>query len=256
MKTKIITLVGVVLVGIGLAGCGCGCVENKGGEASVMTQEAIGNEEPSAYMTFTQERFDALRGNKFFVVFFYADWCGTCRTWDKSMRSFAAELPSDAMVLKANYDTDTELVKALHVKSQSTAVLFDAKGEILNAVMDPSMDDIAEFFTMEADNTFAMEKYQSYSSEARTALSGQKHILFFYADWCSTCRKWQKNVQANWGTLPESTRILRVNYDTEMELKKEFGIKMQSTAVFINEDGSLAETHADPSLKVVQSFFQ
>ncbi len=256
MKTKIITFFGVAIVGIGLVGCDCGCSKhNESDTTSMMTQEAIQDEEQSSYMSFTQERFDTLRGEKKFVVFFHADWCGTCRKWDEHMREIAADLPADAMVLKADYDTNKDLVKALHVKSQSSAVFFNADGEILDTLMDPSMEEVQKFFTQEKGDMFSDEKFQAYTSESRAALSGQKNILFFYADWCGTCRKWQKNILTNIDTLPEGTRILRANYDTDLELKKEFGIKMQSVAAFINEDGSLFKTHADPSLEMVKEFF-
>ncbi len=146
MKTKIITLLGVVLIGIGLAGCSCDCFRDKGKDAPAMTQEAIQNEEASSYMTFTQERFDALRGTQKFVVFFYADWCGTCRKWDKNMRKTEGSLPADAMVLKIDYDTEKDLTKELQVTSQSTAVFFNEKGEVVETVMDPSMETIQNFF--------------------------------------------------------------------------------------------------------------
>lgn len=83
----------------------------------------------------------------------------------------------------------------------------------------------------------------------------EKHIIFFYADWCPTCVKWEGEVKNRMEDLAANAIILKANYDTETELKAQYEITQQSTAVFINADGSVAKTEADPSIESLNAFF-
>ncbi|MBT4916808.1 hypothetical protein HON58_00025 [Candidatus Peregrinibacteria bacterium] len=48
-------------------------------------------------------------------------------------------------------------------------------------------------------------------------------------------------------TFPKGTKILKVNYDTETELKATYGITTQSIVVIVDAEGNAAETLAAPS---------
>lgn len=260
MKTKLLTLLAVATIAIGLTGCNSDCDCKKDSMKKMENRQKenpteMPSNESTQYKLFSQSEFDKIRGNKKLVIFFHADWCETCAKWDKKMQETTKNLPSDAIVLKANYDTEKQLVKDLHVKSQSSAVFFDEKGEIIDTLMAPDMETITSFFSTETMDITKDEKFQLFSKESREMMVGKKYIIFFYADWCGTCRKWQKNVLANLDELPSDTRILKANYDSNTELKKEFKITMQSTAAFVNEDGTF-EIKADPSLEELTSFFR
>lgn len=98
------------------------------------------------YTEYSASKFEALKGKQKFMVFFYADWCGTCRAWEAKFKANLKTLPADTIVLKANFDKDKDLVKALGVKSQSTGVFFDASGAISATIIDPKMEKLIEFF--------------------------------------------------------------------------------------------------------------
>ncbi|NJP04048.1 hypothetical protein HC823_02220 [Candidatus Gracilibacteria bacterium] len=99
--------------------------------------------------------------------------------------------------------------------------------------------------------------YQSYTAEKLAALKGtQKWVLFFHADWCPTCRAWEKKVLSPDQMFPEGTVILKVNYDTEKDLVKEYGIKTQSSVVFLDADGEVVETTINPEIEKVVEYFQ
>ncbi len=219
----------------------------------IVAEKPVENKSFAAYTDYSESEFDTLRGNERFVAFFYADWCPTCRNWEKKLMDKKDQLPENAKILKVNYDEETQLAKDLHIKKQSTAVLFNSKGEIVDAIMDPSIDDISKFFTMDENDIFSAtgKIYQDYSADK---VSG-KTILFFHADWCSTCRKWEKTLQTNIETVSPNANILKVNYDQENDLRKQYGITKQSQAVFLNADGSVAKTEGDPSIKSINAFF-
>ncbi len=82
--------------------------------------------------------------------------------------------------------------------------------------------------------------YIDYSPELLTAslASWQTVILFFAAPWCPSCRSLDTTIQANLGSIPVDSVILRVNYDNSTELKRQYGVVTQHTTVVLNLDGS------------------
>jgi len=80
-------------------------------------------------------------------------------------------------------------------------------------------------------------EYANYSTEkVQEALAqGQTTILFFHAAWCPTCRAAEEEFIDN-NTLPENITILKLDYDTEKELKQKYGITYQHSFVQIDEN--------------------
>lgn len=62
------------------------------------------------------------------VIFFYAAWCPTCRPADAEFKSRVNEIPSDVVLLRANYDTESALKKQYGITYQHTFVLVDESG--------------------------------------------------------------------------------------------------------------------------------
>lgn len=60
-------------------------------------------------------------------------------------------------------------------------------------------------------------------------------ILFFYASWCPECRAFEQAI--NNGDIPVGVQILRVNYDTDSDLKTQHQVTLQSTFVRVDADG-------------------
>lgn len=81
--------------------------------------------------------------------------------------------------------------------------------------------------------------FEEYSEAKFAELKGSQPVaLFFHANWCSTCKGIEKDLNANLNSIPKEATILQVNYDTETALKKEYGITMQSIIVFLNANGT------------------
>ena len=93
-------------------------------------------------------------------------------------------------------------------------------------------------------------KYQAYSAEKFSELRGnQAFVLFFHADWCPVCRRWEAKVKESGAQLPPETLILKADYDTENALKKEFMIRMQSVVVFFDATGQVVKKEVSPSME-------
>ena len=95
----------------------------------------------------------------------------------------------------------------------------------------------------------------SYTAYQADEALGQKHILFFHAPWCPTCAKWEAMLEENMGELRDNVVIYKTDYDTSDDLKAQYEITQQSTAVFVNADGSAAKQEADPSIESMNAFF-
>lgn len=86
-------------------------------------------------------------------------------------------------------------------------------------------------------------RYVEYSKEALENASKNKRVLFFYANWCPTCRPADENFKENSLKLPEDLTLIRVNYndsDTDQEekdLAKKYNVTYQHTFVQIDENG-------------------
>ncbi len=88
------------------------------------------------------------------------------------------------------------------------------------------------------------QKYQEYSAANLENAKDKKRILFFYANWCPTCRPVDSDIKANLSKIPDDVSIIRVNYNddqtdsAEKELAKTYGITYQHTFVRIDSVGN------------------
>ncbi len=91
--------------------------------------------------------------------------------------------------------------------------------------------------------TATMEKsYVEYNKVAFDKAVAKKRVLFFAASWCPTCRSADKDFNANLKSIPDSVVIFKTDYDTELDLKKTYGITHQHTFVYVDKSGKALKT--------------
>jgi thioredoxin 1 len=95
--------------------------------------------------------------------------------------------------------------------------------------------------TSMADKNDVMMKgsYEAYSPEKLARAETGDVVLFFHASWCPSCRALNSDIEANMNSIPEGVSILKVDYDKETELKREYGVTYQHTLVQVDKDGNL-----------------
>lgn len=71
-------------------------------------------------------------GNQKAVIFFHASWCPTCKAASEDFQANIDKIPGDVTILKADYDTETELKKKYGVVMQDTFVQVDSTGKELS----------------------------------------------------------------------------------------------------------------------------
>lgn len=86
-------------------------------------------------------------------------------------------------------------------------------------------------------NIETIQPYAHYS-DARFANAKQEFIvLFFHANWCASCKAFEQNILSE--TIPENIQILKVDFDTNSQLRKKYNVLSQTTFVLVDNDGEL-----------------
>ena len=122
-----------------------------------------------------------------------------------------------------------------------------------DVMMDENMDESPEMEddkTMQDDDTNEMAdedgmmksgSYEAYAPEKLVRAETGDVVLFFHASWCPSCRGLNADIEKNLEAIPSEVSILKIDYDTESELKKKYGVTYQHTLVQVDADGNLVK---------------
>jgi thioredoxin 1 len=104
-------------------------------------------------LTFAAEKFEKsvfdklIADGKPVVVDFYAPWCPTCKTQEVILKELAADPTlKSIVVLRADYDYDSEAKRALRVNRQSTFVVFKGGKEVARSTGQTNRQRIVDLF--------------------------------------------------------------------------------------------------------------
>lgn len=96
-----------------------------------------------------------------------------------------------------------------------------------------------EGMTEKDDTMMHKGSYEAYAPEKLAMAETGDVVLFFHASWCPSCRGLSADIEKNLAAIPSGVSILKVDYDTETELKKKYSITSQHTLVQVAADGTL-----------------
>lgn len=80
---------------------------------------------------------------------------------------------------------------------------------------------------------------------AREQAAGNAVALHFHADWCSTCKAQEKVFNGWRGDAAVPGRLLVVDYDNARELRRQLGVRMQSTLIVFKGSKEVARLAGD-----------
>jgi len=80
--------------------------------------------------------------------------------------------------------------------------------------------------------------YLDYDESLLTRAKDGNVVLFFHANWCSSCKALDSGLKNDLENFPEDLTILKLNYDKESELKKKYGVVIQHTLVQVDSEGN------------------
>lgn len=95
---------------------------------------------------FSEQTFAAAqKDGKRILVDVWASWCPTCKAQGPLLKSQLAKPENqDVVLLRVNFDTQLDVLKALRVQQQSTLIMFKGDKETSRTVGDTSDDGIAQ----------------------------------------------------------------------------------------------------------------
>ncbi len=79
--------------------------------------------------------------------------------------------------------------------------------------------------------------YRDYGPDLVADPAYDTTVLFFHASWCPECRAFDESIRS--GAIPDGVQILKVDYDSETDLKQRYGVTLQSTFVKVDADGAM-----------------
>lgn len=92
--------------------------------------------------------------------------------------------------------------------------------------------------------------YEDYQGAPQAFAAGDV-VLFFNATWCPTCQEAVKNLES--ADFPDGLTVVSVDYDSNLDLRKEYGVTTQHTFVQINPDGeALAKFTGSTTIAQIQ----
>ena len=72
--------------------------------------------------------------------------------------------------------------------------------------------------------------------EQSAARAGTKVVYFFHASWCPTCRATEQALARD--GVPAGLTVVRVDYDEETDLRRQYGVTTQHTFVQVDPSGA------------------
>lgn len=107
-----------------------------------------------------------------------------------------------------------------------------SESAIGEAAVPGSSIEVAEMSTP-SNSYITLEQYEAN----KAAYSAEKVVLFFNAQWCSTCKSARTNFEANLADFPDDLTIVLVDYVTALDLRKTYGVTLQHTFVQVDVNG-------------------
>ena len=99
-----------------------------------------------------------------------------------------------------------------------------------------------------ADST-AAGAYLDYTDGVIEETAGPK-ALFFHATWCPQCRTLDDALLSE--GAPAGLTVFKVDFDDRVDLRQQYGVTLQTTIVFVDDDGDAVSSvvlYDDPSVE-------
>lgn len=134
------------------------------------------------------------------------------------------------------------------------SILTVAAGLSLGASQEGRMDHMGQMNHMNDFKSFTPEAFKAALAEGKTAL------LFFHAPWCPVCKAQEPKVKAHLNGAHKNVVAFKVDYDSNMALRKELKVDKQSTLIlyqgmkevarlsYKSDDASIAEFFSHASM--------
>lgn len=137
----------LIISSVILAACNPPAVEEmesakKEPETTNVASEEMQNLENPQYIAYSETNYNELLGKKPFALFFHAPWCHVCRGMEENITKELSSFPKNTIIMKADYDSETELKQKYGITSQSVMIFINKEGEVVNTLVGPNNEQI------------------------------------------------------------------------------------------------------------------
>jgi len=138
----------------------------------------------------------------------------------------------------ANEDSSLEPAEIAVQQSEEPTVQSETEDEISNTspTKKPEKESkpIADAESAQPGSYLTLAEYEN----SKDRYSNSDVVLFFNANWCSTCKIARDNIESDLDSIPSNLAIVVVDFDKETDLRKKYGVTIQHTFVQIDKDGN------------------
>lgn len=99
----------------------------------------------------------------------------------------------------------------------------------IEAVSDTATEITPQYFT------FSQAKLVESLVDSKTV------VLYFHAPWCTTCTSFEQELKGQQSQLPPEVVVLKIDFDTSSDLKKQYNVIYQHTLVLLDKEGKTKE---------------
>lgn len=84
------------------------------------------------YVWYSPQTLSDARAHGRVVLYFWAPWCGHCKIIDDELKGAQSELPTDATVVKVDYDAQKDIVGKYGITAPQAFLQIDPQDHILS----------------------------------------------------------------------------------------------------------------------------
>lgn len=224
----------------------------------VGVSEVIAESPTFVYETFSQERYQALKGSEAFAVFFHSASCGTCAKKHQSIIDTVGTFSGGAILKQEFSEASVELLSELGVTTYDTFVIFNADGsfetvtgatiaevrEAIGTEQETEQEEDLSLKTEQAAQAHVIANtevfsYESFTDERFAALRGTEAFgIFFHSETCGTCAKKHQQILNELAQFEGGVLLKQEYAQASTDLLQELGVTSYDTFVVFDETGT------------------
>lgn len=134
----------------------------------------------------------------------------------------------------AGCGTETETASTTNGSAAGTSLAGSADADRNDTPGD------AQELPVKGDEATSAGAYMEYDADAVASAADEgTAVLFFHASWCPTCKALNDDIEASREDIPDGVTIFKTDYDTNTDLKQQYGVTYQHTLVQVDADGNM-----------------
>jgi len=131
-----------------------------------------------------------------------------------------------------------ESPEVVNAPAETVAEPTGSRGEAVPGETMPESDEEEKMMDDAPTGAQASGSYEAYAPEKLARANNGDVVLFFHASWCPSCRSQEKAILDNAAGIPEGLSILKVDYDSNVDLRQKYDVRLQHTFVQVDAEGN------------------